>query len=114
MGGVKFDHVEIAGERALGGPDELLDHALHVGRSVHLARHLIARRPRNGRRRDKRPVADRQWFVLALPWHLGRAFRPGVTELKRNFRVGLGVYEIDDATPRAFMVVGVYPGAARV
>ena len=106
-----FEHVEAGARRHLGRRDELVAHAVHVS-PRHRVGALVAIRPRGRRRRHHRPVAVLQRRVHVLPAELGRALGAGMAELAADFRVGLGVDEIDDAFPRRLVLRRVHARAA--
>src|SRR5207302_8568559 len=95
-------------ESAFGTPsrpaDELRFDTLHVIAS-HRARDLIARTVADGRRRDQGPVGGRQRFIRFLPAKLRRSLGAGVTQLQRYLRRCTRMNIVDDAFPRAAMLV---------
>src|SRR5437667_290031 len=62
---------------------ELAADARHVV-ARHRARDLVARRVRDGRRRDDRPVPLRQRLVDPIPHEAGRALAAGVADLEAD------------------------------
>src|SRR5205814_1649330 len=103
-------------ESAVGAPscgaDELRLDAIHVG-ARHRARDLVARTVADRRRRDQRPIARREGFIALLPAELRRSFGAGVAQLQRDLGRRTRMNVIDDAFPRAAMLVLVHAGAPR-
>ena len=63
---VQLEQIEAGARGHVRRPHELVPHRVHVG-ARHLARHLIARRPRDRRRADDRPVVLRPAAHPRLP-----------------------------------------------
>ena len=112
VGGVQLDHVEAGFDRHPRRSDELVADQVHVGAGHGLGR-LVGRRPGHVAGRHHRPIALRKRLIVTLPTQFGRAFPAGMAELEADFRLGLGMDEIDDPLPLLQLVVVPHAGAAR-
>src|SRR5262249_22676909 len=80
---VQLDGVDAGADRAFGGIDEAVAHALHV-RCRHLARHGPIGAECNGGRSDRLPtVLSRCKRLAALPWPSRGGLASGMGELEQ-------------------------------
>ncbi len=109
---MQLDGVEADAQRALGGGDEGLAHARHVGLGDH-ARRVPVLAEREWRGGDGRPrVLVRLERAAALPGPLRRALAAGMGDLDAELGGARAAALRDHARQRGFVVVGIKPQAA--
>src|SRR5258707_11532498 len=109
---VQLDGVDAGADRASGGIDEAVAHALHVRRR-HLARHRPIGAECNGGRSDRLPsVLSRCKRLAALPWPSRGSLASGMGELDAELRGATAAAVGGDARNRGFAIVRIEPPAA--
>ena len=109
---VQLDGLDAGADRAFGGIDEAVAHALHVRRR-HLARHRPIGAECNGGRSDRLPsVLSRCKRLAALPRPSRGGLASGMGELDAELRGAIAAAVGDDARKRGFAIVRIEPEAA--